>query len=133
MDDARTDDLIPAPLDHSPERRTFLVQTAVSASALAAAVASIPDAIAADNTEERRASMANLSGSLELQLHRDVTKEQINGVLEHIYRLSGCPTCGIRGIDLRLLGGGGDPEISQLARSPGVGGVVFSRVTGQHQ
>ena len=77
--------------------------------------------------------MANLSGRLDLQLHQDVTKEQINGVLEHVYRLSGCPTCGIRGIDLRLLGGGGDPEITQIARSPGVGGVVFSRLAGQHQ
>lgn len=60
--------------------------------------------------------------SVQVQFKHDVTSKQVIATLEEVFRLSGCLTCGIRGIDLNLLGG--DPEIAPLAQLPGVAGVV---------
>jgi hypothetical protein len=53
-----------------------------------------------------------------LTFKHDVNNAQIGKALEEIYRLTGCLTCGIRGIDLILHGG--DPEIDVLGKLPGV-------------
>ncbi len=108
-------------------RRAFLVRAAVSATFLSGVTgATAVSAATESNLEKGEIPMANLTGRLDIQLQREVTKEQISGVLEHIYRLSGCSTCGIRGIDVRLVGGG-DPEVGPIAKLPGVGGAILAR------
>jgi hypothetical protein len=44
--------------------------------------------------------------------------------MDAVFRVSGCLTCGIRGIDLNLLGGDPAPELDALRGLPGVAGVA---------
>ncbi len=91
-------------------RRAFLVRAAVSATFLSGVTGATAVSAATESNLEKG----------------EIPKEQISGVLEHIYRLSGCSTCGIRGIDVRLVGGG-DPEVGPIAKLPGVGGAILAR------
>jgi hypothetical protein len=61
---------------------------------------------------------------LQVQFTHDVTREQVVAAMETVFRISGCLTCGIRGIDLNLLGGDPAPELEPLRRLPGVAGVA---------
>ena len=61
-----------------------------------------------------------------LTFKHDVSNAQIGKALEEIYRLTGCLTCGIRGIDLILHGG--DPEVDALAKLQGVAHAGFEAV-----
>ncbi len=69
--------------------------------------------------------MAKSSKQVHVQFDEKVTKAQIFTALETVFRISGCLTCGIRGIDLTILGG--DPEFAELGALDGVAGVVAIR------
>ena len=55
---------------------------------------------------------------LQVQLTHDVTRDQVIATMETVFQISGCLACGIRGIDLNMLGG--DPELESLRGLPGV-------------
>ncbi len=40
---------------------------------------------------------------LTIQLRKNIKKDQVNALLERIYRLSGCLACGLIGFDLQLI------------------------------
>jgi hypothetical protein len=61
---------------------------------------------------------------LQVQFKHDVTREQVVAAMDAVFRVSGCLTCGIRGIDLNLLGGDPAPELDALRGLPGVAGVA---------
>ena len=66
-----------------------------------------------------------LPAKLQLQLHHEITKDQIFNAMTEIFKLSGCLSCGIRGIDLRLIGSGDPgPEVAAVRNLPGVAGMV---------
>ena len=61
---------------------------------------------------------------LQVQFTHDVTRDQVIATMEEVFRVSGCLTCGIRGIDLNLLGGNPASELDALRKLPGVAGVA---------
>jgi hypothetical protein len=66
---------------------------------------------------------SKLHGSVHVKVRENVSLEQLQGIIATIAGLSGCRTCGILGIDLRL---SGDPvEASQITKLPGVQSVGF--------
>ena len=65
-----------------------------------------------------------LRGPVHITVRENISLEQLQGIIGTIVGLSGCRTCGILGIDLRL---SGDPvEASQITKLPGVQSVGFS-------
>jgi hypothetical protein len=62
------------------------------------------------------------SRSIQVQFSHDVTKENVLAAIERVLNVSGCSTCGIRGIDLRLIGS--DPIFQEVGRLPGVASIV---------
>jgi hypothetical protein len=61
--------------------------------------------------------------SVHIKVAENVSLEQLNAVVAQIAIMSGCRTCGIMGIDLRLAG---DPvESHAIARLAGVKSVSF--------
>ena len=66
---------------------------------------------------------SKLQGQVSIRVKEDVTLEQLHGLITHIAGASGCRTCGIMGIDLRL---SGDPaELQQITKLPGVKSASF--------
>ncbi len=62
-------------------------------------------------------------GSVHIQVTENVTLENLQALLTHITGMTGCRTCGLLGVDLRLTG---DPvEAKQIASLPGVKAVSF--------
>jgi hypothetical protein len=51
---------------------------------------------------------------LSIQLKKNVKKEQVNALLERIYGLAGCPTCGLNGFDLQLVS---NPVINPIVKN----------------
>jgi len=67
--------------------------------------------------------MATLQGKVQIHVSQDVTLENLQAIIARIVGMTGCPHCGILGIDLQLTG---DPvELQQLAKLPGVQTVAF--------
>ena len=60
-----------------------------------------------------------------INISRAVKPEQINRVLEELYRLSGCPACGFLGWDLIFRGG--DPEVAALAPIRDIGSATVEQ------
>ena len=61
---------------------------------------------------------------INIQVRKGIKKEQVNAILERIYRLNGCLACGLNGFDLRLIGDGViNPIVNELANA-GLDGVV---------
>ncbi len=59
--------------------------------------------------------------SINIKLSHNVTAEQINAIVSKIGGMTGCRTCGLMGVDLRL---SGDPvERQELVNLPGVDSV----------
>jgi hypothetical protein len=46
--------------------------------------------------------------------HSGVTKEQVHGALENIFRLNGCLACGLLGIDVIIHGGDPAPLVGPV-------------------
>jgi hypothetical protein len=69
---------------------------------------------------------AILGRKVQVQFQPDVTREQVLGAVEMMFRLSGCLACGLRGIDLTLLGGGPEQQAGPLRSLPGVAGAIAS-------
>jgi hypothetical protein len=68
--------------------------------------------------------MAELRGVVSIRVKEDVTLEHLHGIITKIAGMTGCRTCGIMGVDLRL---SGDPvEFQQIAKLPGVKSASFS-------
>jgi hypothetical protein len=66
---------------------------------------------------------SKLRGSVHVTVRENVSLEQLHEIIGTIAGMSGCRTCGILGIDLRLTG---DPaEATQLTKLPGVQSVGF--------
>ncbi|HUV97759.1 MAG TPA: hypothetical protein VMV98_09835 [Acidobacteriaceae bacterium] len=66
---------------------------------------------------------SKLHGPVHLTVKENISLEQLQSIIGTIVGLSGCRTCGIMGIDLRL---SGEPvEASQIAKLPGVQSVGF--------
>ena len=69
------------------------------------------------------AEKSSLRGSVHVSVDENVSLEHLQSIISHIVGMSGCRTCGIMGIDLRLTG---DPaESNQIASLPGVKSVSF--------
>lgn len=69
------------------------------------------------------AEHSNLRGSVHITVAENVTLEHLQGIVARIAGMTGCRTCGIMGVDLRL---SGDPVESQdVAKLPGVRSVSF--------
>jgi hypothetical protein len=67
--------------------------------------------------------MANLQGTVHIRVTENVTLENLQGILAHIVGMTGCRTCGIMGVDLRLTG---DPaESQQIMKLTGVRSASF--------
>lgn len=63
---------------------------------------------------------------MSIRLKKNVKKEQVNALLERIYKLSGCPNCGLNGFDLQLVNEAVvNPAVNELAGADlaGVAGV----------
>ena len=65
------------------------------------------------------------TGALRVRLADNVTTDNLNGLISRIGALTGCPHCGLLGVDLALLGP--DPVEAELGRLPGVNGVSIER------
>jgi hypothetical protein len=66
---------------------------------------------------------ATLRGSVHIQVTENISLGELHALVTQIAGMSGCRTCGIMGIDLRL---SGDPVESQpIAKLPGVKSVSF--------
>ncbi len=66
---------------------------------------------------------SKLQGPVNVKVREDISLEQLHRIIETIVGLSGCRTCGILGVDLRL---SGDPvEANQITKLPGVQSVGF--------
>jgi hypothetical protein len=66
---------------------------------------------------------SKLQGVLNIRVKQDVSLEQLHGLIDHIAGMSGCRTCGIMGVDLRL---SGDPvELEQITKLPAVKSASF--------
>jgi hypothetical protein len=64
-----------------------------------------------------------LQGPVHITVRENISLEQLHSILGTIAGMSGCRTCGILGIDLRL---SGEPvEANQIAKLPGVQSVGF--------
>jgi hypothetical protein len=57
---------------------------------------------------------------VQVQFQPEVTREQVIGAIDAMFRLSGCLACGLRGIDLTLMGGDPEQQVGQLRGLPGV-------------
>jgi hypothetical protein len=40
--------------------------------------------------------------TIELQIKPNITSDEVNDLLKHIYDLAGCPSCGLLGYDLSI-------------------------------
>jgi len=67
--------------------------------------------------------MADLKGTVRVKVGDNTSLEHLQAIVAKIAGLSGCRTCGILGIELRL---SGDPvELQDLGKLPGVKSVGF--------
>jgi hypothetical protein len=64
-----------------------------------------------------------LNREIHVQFKPEVTKEQVIAAVEEMFRISGCVSCGLRGIDLRLLGGDPELQIAKLGTLAGIAGA----------
>jgi hypothetical protein len=66
---------------------------------------------------------AALSGAIHVRVTENVSLENLHSVVGRIVNLTGCPQCGLLGIDLRLTG---DPaDAHQIEKAAGVKSVTF--------
>ena len=71
------------------------------------------------------AENAHLQGTIHVRVTENVTLDNLQQIVAHIVGMTGCRTCGIMGIDLRL---SGDPvELQRVAKLPGVKTVEFGQ------
>jgi hypothetical protein len=69
------------------------------------------------------AEQSNLKGTVRVSVAENVTLEHLQGIVARVAGMTGCRTCGIMGVDLRL---SGDPVESQdLSKLAGVKSVSF--------
>jgi hypothetical protein len=70
------------------------------------------------------ARVAGIRGTVNIRVSENVTLENLNNIIAHIVGISGCRTCGLIGIDVRL---SGDPaEMQQVTKLPGVVSASFN-------
>jgi hypothetical protein len=73
---------------------------------------------------ENMSEPVKVARKLQVQFKHDVTREQVLAAVESVFRISGCPACGIRGIDLILQGGDPASQFGPLQGMPGISGVI---------
>src|SRR5262249_8759655 len=86
------------------DRRAFM-KSAVAVSTAVAAGGMGVVATAAEPAQQAQAAKAKLSGSVSVRFDpkKPPTDKDVHAVLEQIFRVHGCTTCGLGGIDLRLV------------------------------
>ena len=68
------------------------------------------------------AEQSNFRGSVQIRVTENVTLDNLHKIIAEVAGMTGCRTCGIMGVDLRLTG---DPvELQQIAKLPGVKSAV---------
>lgn len=106
--------------------RRAVILGAAAAGAGAVAGMAVP-AGAATASSDAPAAAVQLQ-SVVVAVHSTINPKQLLDLVFRVGGLVGCRTCGLVGIDLRLVGP--DPvelkEAQSLAKLPGVGGVVIS-------
>jgi len=109
----------------SPQRRTFLKGSLTAAAAVAGA-SGLAVAVESRGAEQADAPQARRpGGSFQLQFstHKPPQLEDVQKAVAQILGHAGCATCGLLGVDLRLLAG--DPI--QVETNVPVIGSVLSR------
>jgi len=67
--------------------------------------------------------MANFKGTVRVNVDQNITLDNLHSLVARITKFAGCPSCGLLGVELRLLG---DPvEKNEIAKAPGVTSVGF--------
>jgi len=67
--------------------------------------------------------MAQLQGTVHIHVNENVTLENLQSIIGRIVGMTGCRTCGLMGVDLRLTG---DPvELQEVTKLAGVKSVTF--------
>ena len=67
--------------------------------------------------------MPELTGNVHIHVTENVSLENLHAIVDRIVSVSGCRTCGLIGIDLRL---SGDPvAVQEIAKLPGVKSASF--------
>ena len=65
----------------------------------------------------------SLQGPVHVRVSQNVTLDNLQAIVAHIAGMTGCRTCGLMGVDLRLTG---DPaDLQQVAKLTGVQTVTF--------
>jgi hypothetical protein len=62
--------------------------------------------------------------NIHVQFKPEVTRDQVLAAVEEVFRISGCLACGLRGIDVALLGGDPEQQIGRLGTLPGIAGAI---------
>jgi hypothetical protein len=66
---------------------------------------------------------SKLQGVVKIRVKQDVSLEQLHDLINTVVGKTGCETCGIMGVDLRL---SGDPvELDEITKLPGVKSASF--------
>ena len=69
--------------------------------------------------------MPELTGNVHIHVAENVSLENLHALVERVVSLSGCRTCGLIGIDLRL---SGDPvAVQEITKLAGVKSASFVR------
>lgn len=93
-----------ATIEQDNNRRDFIRNSALAAGAVAAA-ATIGVSPAASAQDLKVASLAKpkqLTASFDSRYVSKITKDEIWLVLEKMFDIAGCPTCGLNGFDIHL-------------------------------
>ena len=72
-----------------------------------------------------RGPVAKHWGSVHIGVAENIKLETLHQIIDQIARISGCPACGLLGIDLTFRGG--DPEVNALRNLQGVNEVGLGR------
>jgi hypothetical protein len=78
-----------------------------------------------NNLPERNLLSLAVNPRIDLEISPTITPDRIQAVLERIYKLAGCPACGLGGFDVRL--NVIQPELAELRQIEGIHNVTLNR------
>lgn len=64
------------------------------------------------------------SSKLDIRIKKEIKAKEIHNLLDEIFKLHGCPACGLNGLDLRLIY---ENPIDNLINVAGVAGAAYGR------
>lgn len=83
-------------------RRDFIRNSALAAGAGAAAAIGVSSQVVAQEIEPKTLGVRKLSAVFDARYKDKLTKDDILLVLEQMFDIAGCPTCGLGGYDVHL-------------------------------